>query len=62
MKRDKKQIEDINFILKTRMKPIYFTRDSAKMGFTDSMYFILIPNIRQTQQVNYKRPVAFFIK
>lgn len=45
----KKQIENINFMLKTRMKPTYFTRDSAKMSFTESMYFILRNNTKTMQ-------------
>lgn len=37
-------------MLKTRTKPTYFTRNSAKMNFTDDVYFIL-RNITRTMQI-----------
>lgn len=37
----KSRINNIDFMLNTRMKPTYFTRNSAKMNFTDAviLYF-----------------------
>ena len=45
----KNQINNINFMLKTRMKSTYFTRNCAKMSFTDAIYFILKNNTRTMQ-------------
>jgi hypothetical protein len=50
VKKAKKQIESLNFMLKTRIKSTYFTRGGAKMSFADSMCFIL-KNSTKTMQI-----------
>lgn len=46
----KSRINSIDFMLKTRTKPTYFTRNSAKMNFSDAVYFIL-RKITKTMQI-----------
>ena len=47
----KKQISDICFMFKTRTKPTYFTRNSAKMSFIEATHFIL-RNICKSLQID----------
>ena len=43
-------VEDITFMLKSRLKNSYFTRNSAKMSFTNAIFFI-ISKITKTLQI-----------
>lgn len=49
VKKAKSQLDSICFMIKTRMKPTYFTRDSAKMSFKDAIYFMLRKNTKTMQ-------------
>lgn len=46
----KKQINDYSFILDSRTKNSYFTKESAKMSFKDAIYFIL-KKLRKALQI-----------
>ncbi len=45
----KKQINSISFMIKTRMKPTYFVRNSSKISFRDAIYFMLRKNTKTMQ-------------
>jgi len=47
----KKQISDICFMFKSRTRPAYFTRNSAKMSFIEATHFIL-RNICKSLQID----------
>ena len=50
IERAKNQIDDSIFMFAYRKKSNYFTRNIAKMGFSDAIYFIL-RGIRKTLQI-----------
>jgi hypothetical protein len=49
VKNTKAQIENINFMLKTRTKNTYFTRVCGKMSFKEAIYFVLKRNTKTLQ-------------
>lgn len=46
----KETVNSLNFMIKSRMKSTYFTRKSAKMNFSNAIYFIL-RNITKSLQI-----------
>jgi len=52
MKKAKEHMESLCFMIKTRKKPTYFTRKSAKMSFIDAIYFMLRKNTKTMQLEN----------